>query len=359
MFSNELLTGLAVVAVALITATLLLASRRKVASPAPDPTSGSVPWICRRNRHKGNGERSYPTVAFLHLPTAAHAMTKKDVCRAQAQARADLRRLDRSLAKEYLDGAKAIWQLPPQPGQAEALTRSLELVARARTLIQVLYTNVPESDSQLARPQARGLANEIIAILAAEPPDHHVARRLLARTVDLLNAADAALVVDEPNSVAGKHLVVPSELLYQAHHALFPAERMLVLGGRTERETIRLGAAFEVTGANGMGHVKADPDRLAQALIAMDRADCFLGAWFHSHPGRGAASTHPSSTDLTQHQDWIADYTPRLVSAILVEDGWIRFFGTALERHEVQIAVTGSGVSTMEDDGYLYRLVAG
>ncbi len=278
--------------------------------------------------------------------------------RGQDKTQTSLRHLDQKLVKAYLDGVRTIWQPSRQKDQTSALIQALQLVASAQTAIRLLYVNESEFNRPL-RQQIQTLATEMTSALAAQLPDHHLACRVLVRTIEALNAADTALVAAEPDALVTKRVVVPAELLYQAYHHLFPAERMLVVSGRSERETTCLGVAFEVTGVNSLGHVKADPNRLAFALIAMDRSDCFLSAWLHSHPGRGAISTYPSATDLAQHADWIRDYTTSLISAILVEDGWIRFFGTALDEHEIEINVTGSGVTREENNGYLYRLVSG
>jgi proteasome lid subunit RPN8/RPN11 len=200
---------------------------------------------------------------------------------------------------------------------------------------------------------------DVVEHLRSQPWDRHAAREGLRRTLNLLNIADAEItsVIKEIPATTVRRIVVPGDLLYQAHHTLFPPERMLVAAGRRTGGTPTLGAVFEVTGANSAGHVKADPTRLARALIAMDLSGTYLAAWLHSHPGSGPGATRPSSIDLNQHQDWIRDYSPALLSAVVVVDGWIRFWGTALEADQIEVGVVGPGVITEDKDGYLYRLV--
>jgi hypothetical protein len=81
-----------------------------------------------------------------------------------------------------------------------------------------------------------------------------------------------------------------------------------------------------------------------------------LAAWVHSHPGTGAACTHPSHIDLRQQKDWIRDYTAELLSAIVVEDRWIRFWGPAVETGRIRLRLAGEGVTREDNDGHLYRL---
>ena len=64
-------------------------------------------------------------------------------------------------------------------------------------------------------------------------------------------------------------MTIPTSMLYQLHHSLFPAERMIVGAGRRVGRRISIPALFDVTGRAGAGGVLADPDRLGRALIAM------------------------------------------------------------------------------------------
>jgi len=142
---------------------------------------------------------------------------------------------------------------------------------------------------------------------------------------------------------------IHSDLLYQMRHQLFPAERMLVASGKRRTEGIDIRAVFEVTGQATVGHVRAEPDKLGQALISMDLTETYFALWVHSHPGTGKACTYPSDTDIRQHADWLQHYSPDLVSAIMVRDGWIRFWGTAVESGRLHVEVVGPGVKKEEE----------
>lgn len=148
---------------------------------------------------------------------------------------------------------------------------------------------------------------------------------------------------------------IHTDLLFQAYHSLFPAERMLVASGRMTDSGVCLGAVFDVTGKASAGHVQADPTKMANALISMSLSNTHLAAWFHSHPGKGKMVTNPSSIDQRQYRDWLCDYSRKLVSVIFVSDRWFRIWGSALDKGEYQIKIVGGGVSKGDEDEHIYR----
>lgn len=147
-----------------------------------------------------------------------------------------------------------------------------------------------------------------------------------------------------------------SAMIFQLRHSLFPAERMIVGAGRRSDGITRIEALFDVTGAANPAGVKADPDRLGQSLIAMSETDTYFGIWVHSHPGSGPGATYPSSIDLRQHADWLKHYSPSLLSAIMVKDGYIRFWGTALENMAITVAIEGPGIRTISKTENIFRI---
>lgn len=151
-------------------------------------------------------------------------------------------------------------------------------------------------------------------------------------------------------------LVLPAAMLFQLRQTLFPAERMIVGAVRKIDGIIAVEALFDVTGAANAVGVKADPNRLAQALIAMAETETYFGLWIHSHPGMGAGATHPSGIDLDQHADWLRDYSVDLVSAIMVKDRYIRFWGTAVESGKIAVRIEGAGVECISPTENIYRL---
>jgi hypothetical protein len=207
----------------------------------------------------------------------------------------------------------------------------------------------------LACQQVADLAEEMLNSLRQPWNIDYALRKARLQALNMANTAIERLerfgfpVQPPADQVEPVQLVVPSELLFQAFQMLFPAERMLVGSGRRMDSQVALGAVFDVTGQANSGHVRADPARLAQALIAMEKSGTFLACWLHSHPGQGA-----------QHQDWLQNYSPHLVSAILIEEGWIRFWGCSLKQGTVTIKILGSGVEKTEaQNEWIYRFCRG
>lgn len=189
------------------------------------------------------------------------------------------------------------------------------------------------------------------------------ARASYSKVLELLASTEATLNFDPVSPLEpviedrGLVVTVPSDLLYHARDMLLPAERMGVVAGHRQNGGIRLGSMFEVTGEATMVHVSADPEKLPQALVAMTKAGCSLAAWIHSHPGTGAGATTPSSIDHAQHEDWLRHYPRSLLGIIVVADGWVRFFGTAIEEETVVVEIVGDGITQENDHGpHLYRL---
>lgn len=162
------------------------------------------------------------------------------------------------------------------------------------------------------------------------------------------------------SSVAGNaeppRVIISSTLLYQLHHSLFPAERMLIGAGRRKGKDIEIDGIFDVTGNASSGYVKADATRLGRALIVMSETERYFALWIHSHPGKGKDMTYPSSTDLNQEAEWLKDYSPNLVNAIVVEDRFVRLWGKALDEGRVQIEIVGIGIRKVSGSEPLYRL---
>jgi proteasome lid subunit RPN8/RPN11 len=199
---------------------------------------------------------------------------------------------------------------------------------------------------KVALPGLTALANEVRA--------HH------QPTAELLRDAVAQLVVTEARAgakdlptVARRRIRIGSDFLYHLRMAAMPVEKMLVVAGRVSGPDVIIGASFEVTGTGSVAHCRADPDRLAQALVSMSNSGCHMAMWMHSHPGSGPGGTYPSSIDTGQHSDWIRDYSRDLISGIVVKDGWIRLWGTALEHDDVDVEIEGDGIRVTHDGRHL------
>lgn len=151
-------------------------------------------------------------------------------------------------------------------------------------------------------------------------------------------------------------MVLSSTMLFQLRQSLFPAERMIVGAARKTAGSIRIEALFDVTGEASPIGVKADADRLGQALIAMAETGTYFGLWVHSHPGTGAGATHPSGIDLNQHADWLKHYSADLVSAIMVKDRHVRFWGKAVEDGTITLRIEGARIQRISEAENVYRL---
>ena len=229
--------------------------------------------------------------------------------------------------------------------------RSARPVARSRRLLQTQPSVAPaEAETLLQQLRAQlvqALRDEVL-IDPGELGAYAQALQLLARAERRLAQAAAELTT--------RRIVIHSDLLFQAYDALFPPERLLVIAGRRSGDAICLGAPWDVTGPASAGHVKADPSRLGQALISIELSGALLSLWLHSHPGRTALATLPSEIDLRQHQEWLRHYSQFLLGATMVADGWIRFWGPALDRHALRVEVRGRGVVQEGHDGQLFQL---
>jgi proteasome lid subunit RPN8/RPN11 len=241
---------------------------------------------------------------------------------------------------------------------------------RALTLVHDALSEGSTIDMHMVESQINQLATA--AVEAGRTAQDRHARRasvILNRTARLLTfahlsvfpmdrtvvAPKSAVRATDRSDVAETHdrktvrtLEIHAEQLYHFQHATMPPERMFVVAGRIAGNRAVLGSAFEVTGTSSGGHCQADPSRLGRALIAMANTETVLALWLHSHPGLGANATHPSNTDLRQHKEWIVDYSPRLVSAITVSDGYIRLWGDAIEQGSVRPEIVGPGVEVAE-----------
>jgi hypothetical protein len=228
-----------------------------------------------------------------------------------------------------------------------------------------LWTTERALGADEAISRLEGLTGDVMRTIAAHAgcPHSAITRAALNRIASHLHLAESRLATlhnsREPAVV--RSILVPSDLLYQAHRSLFPAERMLVVAGRLgDAGTVRLGATFDVTGCGPdthRAHVRADSEKLGRALVAMDLSGTELGAWIHSHSDAGAHATVPSHIDLQQHQDWIRDYSANLLSAIMVDDGYVRFWGSALESGDLDLHIVGPGIT--QEDTHVYRLARG
>ena len=106
---------------------------------------------------------------------------------------------------------------------------------------------------------------------------------------------------------------------------------------------------FELEQQNTV-YAKANSESIRRVLIQLNEYKFKLWGYFHIHPGSGASSTFPSSTDLT-----LAKLLDRggyeAIGAIFSRDGFVRFFS----QKQFKIQVYGGGVEKINER--LFHLV--
>ena len=292
-------------------------------------------------------------------------------------ARGVLKAVERSLFNEWNDGLKYATGAPSlDQAQTESLHAAIENLTECHTAIRRLVAAKAPVNPQTAADIVATQLSNTKQLAGNDTARSDRAANITTKTLNLLFAArqelhsafgvkghlavtiGPSLVPDRvPTKRRGSRVLeLPSAMMFELRQSLFPAERMIVGAGRRSDKAVRIEALFDVTGNANAGGVKADPDRLGQALIAMSQSGTYFALWIHSHPGRGPGMTHPSSIDLRQHADWLKNYSPDLVSAIMVEDRYFRFWGTSLESGAMAVSITGDGVALVSTAEHVYKL---
>jgi len=93
-----------------------------------------------------------------------------------------------------------------------------------------------------------------------------------------------------------------------------------------------------------------DPTSQLEALTELDRRGERLLAVLHSHPGRGAGATTPSSVDRST-QEGLEKMGYPTIGVIFSRDGFVRFFSV---NRKFRVAVSGTGIEPAGD--HIYRL---
>jgi proteasome lid subunit RPN8/RPN11 len=152
-------------------------------------------------------------------------------------------------------------------------------------------------------------------------------------------------------------VVIPTDLLLAAFRQLFPAERMIIMGGRPCRQSVKATSVTDVTEARpSISHVRADRLKLSTALVDLSRSGAHLAIWMHSHPGTGPSATFPSAIDLRQEEDLRRHYSNQLVCVIAVRDGFVRVWGRAVDDGSVVVRWQGQGISSHRGEPNVYQL---
>lgn len=153
-------------------------------------------------------------------------------------------------------------------------------------------------------------------------------------------------------------LFVPTDMLFSALPLLFPPERMLVASSSRLHGFTTLRALYDVTDdvRHSRFYVHAEPARLQTALVDFEHTGSQLGAWIHSHPGKGPEATAASQTDRVYYRKWIGDYSPELLAIIVSEDRFVRFWGDGLDSGINRLEFLGEGLIPVAGHSNVFRL---
>ena len=155
----------------------------------------------------------------------------------------------------------------------------------------------------------------------------------------------------------GRRVIIPADLMLGAWRQLFPAERMMVFGGRKIRNGAHVTSATDVTRIpESPVHVHACREKLTRCLVDLECTGAQLAAWVHSHPGRGIKATFPSDIDKREHEKLRRDFGDDVVGIIAVEDGWLRAFSLPAQRSHLEVTWLGSGIESVPGDPHVFRI---
>src|SRR5688500_9427691 len=72
-------------------------------------------------------------------------------------------------------------------------------------------------------------------------------------------------------------IVIPTDLMFAAWRQLFPAERMVVFGGRKSGSGLTITSVADVTEPHpSVAHVRASPERMTNCLVDFERTGAHL-----------------------------------------------------------------------------------
>jgi hypothetical protein len=98
----------------------------------------------------------------------------------------------------------------------------------------------------------------------------------------------------------------------------------------------------------GLAGAEAENCSLASELIRLNDFGLLPLAYFHSHPGRGANATHPSSTDR-QTQSTMEESGSEIIGGIFSRDGFVRFYAN---KKVPNVHVVGKRIRKVEQNVY-------
>ena len=177
--------------------------------------------------------------------------------------------------------------------------------------------------------------------------------QLINRFIESLNRIEAKNEADQQASTP--RFSVNSLFLYECFEKLTMDERenLVFITGAEVAGVFVLDqmAEFEHE-TRTVTSVVANPRATHRLLIKLEEFGHRLLGHFHSHPGEGPDSTHPSGIDQ-QFQQRLESGGHFAVAAIFSRDGYVRFFRLD---EEFELQIHGTGVE--RHDNNVYRLTA-
>jgi len=157
----------------------------------------------------------------------------------------------------------------------------------------------------------------------------------------------------EPGHVQPAAYAVSSLFLRRCYGQLtsMPVEDLHLVTGIVVKDVFVLDELVQLRHIRrSLGGVHAGPWQIREGLMLMAGYGLRCGALFHSHPGFGAESTHPSSVDLHNHAAWERAYP--VIGGVFGRGGYVRFFSAS---RPFEVRVHGEKVRRLDDDD-LYQL---
>ena len=256
---------------------------------------------------------------IMDLPSKAMSALRTD--RDSYDARGSLQRVENALLREWTDGLSYATGPPClDPEINENVHAAIENLTECHTDIRRLLEAKHAISPELAADVIATKLSNTKRFIWSNKTAGDGALNIAMKTWNQLFAAEqeiqskfgvkgrpdgSVLAVSATKQFAEHKTVRPvmyleSAIMFQLRQSLFPAERMIVGAGRRTMNKVTIHALFDVTGNAGPGHVKADSNLLAQALIAMSLSGTYFAIWIHSHPGSGpGAGPQPKGVGMT------------------------------------------------------------
>lgn len=207
-----------------------------------------------------------------------------------------------------------------------------------------MTSHLDETRQALIKKRESLLESFSKAVLAGKDQRATTVFRRIRETNEFLDSLHRIAVETRPKTAtAVRRYTISSLFLYESFKKLTvdKDEQFFFVTGAEIEGTFVLDqwAEFAHQKRSVMG-VTADTRSTHRLLIKLEQFGHRLLAHFHSHPGNGASSTHPSGTD-TNFQQRLEGAGHMAVMAIFSRDGYVRFLRLD---NNLEIEIYGNGV---------------